>query len=137
MGSVYSGRVSDAVQRGQALEILWDHQVWFYDVWGVPRHGANREAAPDFVRFATATRSLASQMRYVPYGPALGAAADRAADPRHAAHRARQPAHGGGGQRRVVVPEPGPHQPPFRALDRSAGDGAEGAAALTPTRCPP
>lgn len=70
MGSVYSGRVYDAVQRGRALEILWDHQVWFYDVWGVPRHGANRDAALDFVRFATATRSLASQMRYVPYGPA-------------------------------------------------------------------
>lgn len=69
MSSVYSGRVYDAVQRGGAFEILWDHQVWFYDVWGVPRNGPNQELALDFIRFATSTGSLANQMRYIPYGP--------------------------------------------------------------------
>ncbi|NBC23753.1 MAG: extracellular solute-binding protein [Gammaproteobacteria bacterium] len=69
MSSVYSGRVYDAVQRGTSLEILWDHQVWFYDVWGIPRNGPNEAAALEFVRFATSTRSQANQMRYIPYGP--------------------------------------------------------------------
>jgi len=69
MSSVYSGRVHDAVQRGTPLAILWDHQVWFYDVWGIPRNGPNQAAALEFVRFATSTRSLANQMRYIPYGP--------------------------------------------------------------------
>ncbi|WP_024461854.1 ABC transporter substrate-binding protein [Marinimicrobium sp. LS-A18] len=69
MSSVYSGRVDDAVQRGEPLEILWDHQVWFYDVWGIPRHGRNTEQAMDFLKYATSTESLAAQARYIPYGP--------------------------------------------------------------------
>lgn len=69
MSSVYSGRVDDAVERGEPLEIVWDHQVWFYDVWGIPKHGRNTELAKDFLRFATSTESLAAQARYIPYGP--------------------------------------------------------------------
>ncbi len=69
MSSVYSGRVFDAAQRGSELEILWDHQVWFYDVWGVPKHGQNTELAMDFIKFATSTKSLAQQASYIPYGP--------------------------------------------------------------------
>lgn len=69
MASVYSGRIQDAVSRGVPLEILWDHQLWLYDVWGIPRNGRNTELAMDFVRFATSTESLAAQARYIPYGP--------------------------------------------------------------------
>lgn len=69
MASVYSGRVPDAVARGVPLEILWDHQLWFYDVWGIPRNGRNTELARDFIRFATSTESLAGQARHIPYGP--------------------------------------------------------------------
>ncbi|MGQ9424467.1 ABC transporter substrate-binding protein [Gilvimarinus sp. F26214L] len=69
MSSVYSGRVYDAVNRGEQLDILWDHQIWFYDVWGIPRNGENIEQALDFVQFATSTESLARQASYIPYGP--------------------------------------------------------------------
>ena len=69
MTAVYSGRIHDAVSRGEPLRILWDHQVWFYDVWGIPKNGRRTERARDFVRFATATESLAAQSRYIPYGP--------------------------------------------------------------------
>lgn len=69
MSSVYSGRVLDATRRGVALEILWDHQVWFYDVWGIPKNGRNTELALDFLKHATSTRSLAQQANYIPYGP--------------------------------------------------------------------
>lgn len=69
MSSVYSGRVADAVARGQPLNILWDHQIWFYDVWSIPKHGRNTQLAIDFVKHATSTASLAAQARYIPYGP--------------------------------------------------------------------
>lgn len=69
MTAVYSGRIHDAVSRGQPLRILWDHQVWFYDVWGIPKNGRRTQRALDFVRFATSTESLAAQARYIPYGP--------------------------------------------------------------------
>ena len=70
MSAIYSGRVPDAVQRGSELGILWDHQIWFYDVWAIPRHGRNTELAREFVRHATSTRSLANQANLIPYGPA-------------------------------------------------------------------
>ncbi len=69
MTSVFNGRVFDAVQRGETFSILWDHQVWFMDVWVIPRNGRRQELAAEFVRFATTTDSLARQMRYIPYGP--------------------------------------------------------------------
>ncbi|MGD9661746.1 MAG: ABC transporter substrate-binding protein [Porticoccaceae bacterium] len=69
MSSVYSGRIAAAVSRGQPLAILWDRQLWFYDVWGVPKNGRDPELALAFVRYATSTQSLANQARYIPYGP--------------------------------------------------------------------
>lgn len=69
MSSVYSGRIFDAVQRGEPLDILWDHQIWFYDVWGIPKNGENTQRALDFIKFATSTKSLAAQANYIPYGP--------------------------------------------------------------------
>lgn len=77
MTSVFNGRVFDAVQRGQSLTILWDHQLWFMDVWVVPRNGRRTEQAMEFIRFATSTESLAQQMRYIPYGPVRRSALER------------------------------------------------------------
>jgi putative spermidine/putrescine transport system substrate-binding protein len=69
MTSIYSGRIHDAVQRGENFEILWDGQIWFYDVWGVPKNGQRTERALEFLHFATSTHSLARQANYIPYGP--------------------------------------------------------------------
>lgn len=69
MSAVYSGRIPDAVERGEPLHILWDHQIWFYDVWGIPRNGRNTKLARDFVYYATSTDSLARQANLIPYGP--------------------------------------------------------------------
>lgn len=77
MTSVFNGRVFDAVQRGENFAILWDHQVWFMDVWVIPRNGRRPELAADFIRFATSTESLARQMRYIPYGPVRRSSLDR------------------------------------------------------------
>lgn len=77
MSAVYSGRVPDAVERGEPLEILWDHQVWFYDVWGIPKNGRNTALARDFVRHATSTDSLARQASLIPYGPVRASSMER------------------------------------------------------------
>lgn len=77
MTSVFNGRVHDSVQRGHNFHILWDHQVWFMDVWGVPRNGRRTEQALDFVRYATSTESLANQVQHIPYGPVRRSALER------------------------------------------------------------
>jgi putative spermidine/putrescine transport system substrate-binding protein len=69
MSAIYSGRVYSARERGVPLAALWDHQLWQYDVWVIPRHGRNVEQAREFVRFATSTQSLARQANLIPYGP--------------------------------------------------------------------
>jgi putative spermidine/putrescine transport system substrate-binding protein len=69
MTSAYNGRIHSAVQRGEPFEILWDHHVRFWDVWGIPKHTENLDAALAFVRFATSTRSLANQAKHIAYGP--------------------------------------------------------------------
>jgi putative spermidine/putrescine transport system substrate-binding protein len=70
MSAVFSGRIPAAAERGAPLRILWDHQIWFLDVWVIPKHGENTALAREFVRHATATDSLAAQARHIPYGPA-------------------------------------------------------------------
>lgn len=77
MTSIYNGRVFDAVERGAPLKIIWDHQVWFLDVWGIVKHTENLDVARQFVRFATSAESMANQMRYIPYGPARRSAMEQ------------------------------------------------------------
>ena len=69
MGAVFNGRAFDAARRGSLVEILWDRQITFFDVWGIPRNGRNTELAREFIRFATSSRSLANQTQFISYGP--------------------------------------------------------------------
>lgn len=69
MGSVYNGRVYDAVQRGAKVRINWDRQLTSFNVWGVSKNGRNAGRAFEFIQFATSSRSLARQTEYIPYGP--------------------------------------------------------------------
>jgi putative spermidine/putrescine transport system substrate-binding protein len=69
MTTAFNGRVSDAIERGQPFDIVWDHHVGSIDVLAVPKHGEHTDVALDFVRYATSTRSLAAQAKYIAYGP--------------------------------------------------------------------
>ncbi|MGF1630709.1 MAG: extracellular solute-binding protein [Kiloniellaceae bacterium] len=60
---------NDIVIRQQPFALIWDRQVWDIDLWAVPTASPNREAALEFVRFATSTEPLARQTRWIPYGP--------------------------------------------------------------------
>lgn len=70
MTSAYNGRIYDAaVRRGLPLRIIWDKQIWSFDLLGIPVHSRRKERALDFIRFATSSHRLAEQAGHIPYGP--------------------------------------------------------------------
>jgi putative spermidine/putrescine transport system substrate-binding protein len=71
MTSVWNGRMfRPIVEDGKAFTVLWDGQIWDIDSWGVPKGAHNLNKALDFIRFATGSRPLAEQTKYISYGPA-------------------------------------------------------------------
>lgn len=72
MSSGWNGRIGSAIDAGADIDIIWDHQVWLYDLWGIPKRtrDQNMDAIRDFVAFATSTERLAEQAKYITYGPA-------------------------------------------------------------------
>ncbi len=70
MTTAFNGRIYNAVvERGGPFEILWDRHLWNIELWAIPARNNQREAALEFIRFATSTKSLVAQTRYIPYGP--------------------------------------------------------------------
>jgi putative spermidine/putrescine transport system substrate-binding protein len=71
MATAYNGRIFDATQTdNQPFEIIWDAQVWQYDLFGVLKGAPHAAEAMDFVKFATSTQPLAAQASWISYGPA-------------------------------------------------------------------
>ena len=70
MGLAFNGRAFMAIVGArQPLDMLWDHQIYAFDYWAIPRGAPHIEAAKQFIRFATAPGQLADQTRWLPYGP--------------------------------------------------------------------
>jgi len=70
MTTAYNGRIYDAMaQRSPGLRVIWDHQIWTFDLLGIPKHSRNKQQAERFIRFATSSEQLAEQARHIPYGP--------------------------------------------------------------------
>ncbi len=66
----FNGRAFHAIAaERQPLRLIWDGQMYDLDYWVLPKAGANRQAALDFLRFVTAPERLAEQARWLPYGP--------------------------------------------------------------------
>ena len=69
--SGYNGRLFDlAAVRGHPVEIIWDGQIYELGSWGIPRGARRLGDVLEFIRFATGTRPLADQAKYIAYGPA-------------------------------------------------------------------
>ena len=67
----YNGRLFDAaVIHGHPIEIIWDAQIYELGSWGVPKGAPHLDEVLEFIRFATGTRPLADQAKYISYGPA-------------------------------------------------------------------
>lgn len=63
-GRIYSAIVED----NQPFEIAWDGMVFDLDVWSILKGSPNKDAAWEFIKFATSTVPLAG-MQDVAYGP--------------------------------------------------------------------
>ena len=76
MASGYNGRFFDAqVNSGDAIDIIWDGQLYDYDTWGIVRGTPHLEQALHLVRFATETWRMAELSGYIAYGPTRRSAA--------------------------------------------------------------
>ena len=71
IASHYNGRLFDAAAvKGHPIEIVWDAQVSELGALAVPKGTPRLRNALRFIRFATGTRPLADQAKYIAYGPA-------------------------------------------------------------------
>jgi putative spermidine/putrescine transport system substrate-binding protein len=71
MTTAYNGRIFDAaVTNKKPFKIIWDGQIQEHDVFGVLKGAKNKDVAMEFVRFATMSKQLAEQARFIAYGPA-------------------------------------------------------------------
>ncbi len=86
MTSAYNGRLYNAIfKEKKNFVIIWDGQVWDIDLWGIVKGTRNLDEALEFVKFATDTKRLADQARYISYGP-VRRSSMRAVDPKVKPH---------------------------------------------------
>lgn len=71
MTTAYNGRIfAAAVSEGKPFQIIWDGQVYEYNLFVIPKGAPHKDAALEFVKFATDTQRLADQAKWISYGPA-------------------------------------------------------------------
>ncbi len=70
MTTAYNGRIfAAAVTEGKPFEVVWDGQVYEYDLFVIPKGAPNMENALEFIKFSTDTQRLADQAKWISYGP--------------------------------------------------------------------
>lgn len=65
--TAWSGDVAAA---RDAPGVIWDHQIYEFDVFAVPKGDPKKDMAMDFIRYATGTAPLAHVADWVALGPA-------------------------------------------------------------------
>lgn len=71
MTTAYNGRIfAAAVSEAKPFATIFDGQVYEYDGFAIPKGAKDIEAAKQFLAFATSTKPLADQAKYISYGPA-------------------------------------------------------------------
>lgn len=66
--TVLNGDIFDA--RADSPGVIWDRQLYEFDVFGVPKDDPKKDMAMDFIRFATGSAPLARMANRIAYGPA-------------------------------------------------------------------
>ena len=70
MATALNGDVYETSMKEFAPGIIWDHQLYEFDVLAIPFGNPNKKRAMDFIAFATGSAPLAGVASAVPYGPA-------------------------------------------------------------------
>ena len=77
MTTAYNGRIFNAVAaENKPFQIVWDAQIFDFDVWVIPKGAPNKDLAMDFLAFATDKKRLADQASWIYYGPARKSASE-------------------------------------------------------------
>jgi len=66
--TAWSGDVAEA--RAHEANVIWDHQLYEFDVFGIPKGDPKKDMAMDFIRYATGTAPLAHAANWIALGPA-------------------------------------------------------------------
>jgi putative spermidine/putrescine transport system substrate-binding protein len=96
LASAWSGRIYNAREAGEAVDIEWNQGMLNSDWWVVPKSSKNKKLAMEFIAFALDPNAQAAFTRYIPYSPSNPAAeklipADRLKDlPGSDANRSKQ-----------------------------------------------
>jgi putative spermidine/putrescine transport system substrate-binding protein len=70
MTTAYNGRIFNAkMKENKPFVIIWDHQVYNWDFYTIPKGTKNKKTAMEFIKFATSTKPLADQASWISYGP--------------------------------------------------------------------
>lgn len=64
-----NGRIYAATQEGKKFVAVWDGQVYYPDVWFIPK-GGNKALAVKFLQFLTEPKNMAALANEIPYAPA-------------------------------------------------------------------
>jgi len=71
LSTAYNGRLFSAVvSENKPFTTVWDGQVYEYELFVIPKGAPNKDAALDYIKFATSTQRLADQTKWISYGPA-------------------------------------------------------------------
>lgn len=60
---------TEAQKENAKFSIIWDGRVIELDLFGIPKGSLNKQAAIDFIRFASSSESLANMVKHLPNGP--------------------------------------------------------------------
>lgn len=70
MTTAYNGRIFNAqMKEKKPFVIIWDHHVYNWDFYTIPKGTKNKKTALEFLKFATSTKPLANQASWISYGP--------------------------------------------------------------------
>ncbi len=70
MASIWATTGATAArEEGASFTIVWDGRVVELDLFGIPKGSRYKQAAIDFIRFASSTQSLANMVKHLPNGP--------------------------------------------------------------------
>ena len=70
MATAMNGDVYESSRKDFAPGIIWDHQLYEFDVFAIPFGNPKKRRAMDFIAYATGSGPLAGVASWVPYGPA-------------------------------------------------------------------
>jgi len=71
MTTAYNGRIFNAmISENQPFELLWPNQILDFNLFVIPKGAPNKDAAWEFIKWATDTQRLADQASFISYGPA-------------------------------------------------------------------